>query len=146
MTTKYDFEESIMEPSQDLINYAIASGFNESEAYSFFKKHPEFIGCEKDSDKLLELGEILEEEKLQISKGYRADHTESYNDNFSPNHISQNSDFMGLSDDTIEELEVQGRAKQIVNKWLCQALDEDNGAMVRNACIVLKAIERKVSK
>lgn len=34
-------------------------------------------------------------------------------------------------------------AKQIVNKWLCKALDKNDGEMVRNACIVLKAIERK---
>lgn len=34
-------------------------------------------------------------------------------------------------------------AKQIVNKWLCQALDKTNGEMVRNACIVLQTLERK---
>lgn len=58
---------------------------------------------------------------------------------------SKNSDLQGLSNDTIEELEFQGIAKQIVNKWLCQALDKNNGAMVRNACIVLQTLERKAT-
>ena len=141
MTNKYDFEETTMEPSQDLINYALASGFNKSEAYSFFKKHPEFIGCEKDLDKLHELGETLEEEKLQISKGYRADHTDIFEEDEESG--SNNPDYEGYSED---ELNIVDASHKIVNKWLCQALDKNDGAMVRNACIVLKAIERKASE
>lgn len=34
-------------------------------------------------------------------------------------------------------------AKQIVNKWLCQALDKNDSKAVREACIVLKAMNRR---
>lgn len=34
-------------------------------------------------------------------------------------------------------------AKQIVNKWLCQALDKNDSKAVREACIVLKAMKRR---
>ena len=36
-------------------------------------------------------------------------------------------------------------AKQIVNKWLCQALDKNDSKAVRNACIVLKAMNRQAT-
>lgn len=36
-----------------------------------------------------------------------------------------------------------GSAVKIVNKWLCRALDKNDGEMVRNACIVLQTLERK---
>lgn len=32
-------------------------------------------------------------------------------------------------------------AQQIVNKWLCQALDKNDSNMVREACLVLKAFD-----
>lgn len=32
-------------------------------------------------------------------------------------------------------------AQQIVNKWLCQALDKNDGKAVREACLVLKAFD-----
>lgn len=42
-----------------------------------------------------------------------------------------------------EELNTIGASRKIVNKWLCQALDKNDGKAVREACIVLKSIEKK---
>ena len=49
------------------------------------------------------------------------------------------TDLQGLSDNTTAKL----IAKQIVNKWLCQALDKNDSKAVREACIVLKAMNRR---
>lgn len=53
---------------------------------------------------------------------------------------SKNPDLQDLPNDVVENLEFGGIAKQIVNKWLCQALDKNDSKAVRNACIVLKAM------
>lgn len=34
-------------------------------------------------------------------------------------------------------------AQQIVNKWLCQALDRNDSKLTREACIVLKALKKE---
>lgn len=131
-------------PSQMLIEYAIGTGYTPEYAQYFFKKHPEFIGCETDSEKLHELGEALEKEKYYA---HDAMCTENSVEKFVkyPDIVSKNSDYSGLSEEEVNELDSRGAAVKIVNKWLCQALDKNDGEMVRKACIVLKAIERKAT-
>lgn len=130
--------ESVMIPSHYLIEYAIGSGLTEKEAIYFYRKHPEFIGCEKDPKKLHELGEALEAEKDALSGN---NNIESFVED--SNITSNNPDYTGYTEKELDILESRGAAVKIVNKWLCQALDKNAGEMVRNACIVLKAIERK---
>ena len=136
------------QPSQMLIEYAIGSGLTEKEAYYFYKKHPEFIGCEKDPEKLHMLGESLEAEKDALSGRNNIDSSGNSNiyrfvEDPNPNIKNNNSDYIGLSEEEADELDSRGAAVKIVNKWLCQALDKNDGEMTRNACIVLKAIEKK---
>lgn len=134
------------EPSQILIEYAIGSGLTEKEAYYFYKKHPEFIGCEKDPEKLHMLGESLEAEKDALSIKNNIDSSGKsniYRFVEDPDTVSKNSDYIGLSEEEVNDLDSRGAAVKIVNKWLCKALDKNDEEMVRNACIVLKAIERK---
>lgn len=71
--------------------------------------------------------------------------------NVDASNLPDTKDVLNLPDTEIVSLEelsddntsAEIIAKQIVNKWLCQALDKNDGEMVRNACIVLKAIEKK---
>lgn len=157
-------------PSHMLIEYMKGNGYTAKQAYDFFDKHPEFIGCEKDPERLSELAEVLDNKSPDEEEFYNDRTIVSLSSDLNPINVDSSNQeiFDGkIANETdIDKSEFQDQdelddsqergsfaedkpmrelyeATKIVNKWLCKALDKNDGEMVRNACIVLKAIERK---
>lgn len=157
-------------PSHMLIEYMKGNGYTAKQAYDFFDKHPEFIGCENDPERLSELAEVLDNKSPDEEEFYNDRTIVSLPSDLNPINVdssnqgifegkeieeTDNYKFDVQDQDELDDLGEQinyvedhpmkelYEATKIVNKWLCKALDKNDSEMVRNACIVLKAIEKK---
>ena len=134
--------EDFNEENNAILNLIMADGYSESAARHFLKIHPEFIGCENDPELLAKLNDALDEDMDDFNSCVGQQVSFHEIEQYPKNYTILNSDLQGLSENEIENLEFSGIAKQIVNKWLCQALDRNDSKAVMEYCIVLKAMKK----
>lgn len=134
------------------------SGSTIKNVYNFYQKYPEFKNLDiSDFSKYKKFIETFEKFLNNNNYSYRV--TRELSENIAegdqgstttgvteilPGQKQPSSDYAELSEEELSNLKHPidlESAVKIVNKWLCKALDRNDGKAIREACIVLKAME-----